>query len=772
MINGHSSNADQLNDELDAHHQQEVKPPRLYSIQIDPTVRMYIPNMAQVPQAVMIANQQSSMHGSSDLDDADSAWQDLNHSIQSITSNGMLLPHRNKRHLSMDGVSGAGSSSSSSSASNLRERPRQVDDNKIREALELPPQQTPIQDKLKYTQISKSSFYKNHQPPYFTHSVVGEWKPRGRVITQLTEHEDSVNVMRVSRDNLFVATASNDSTVRIWSCDKIHRCASIKSEQTYNHQKGEIISLAILDSSHSIASGSRDGTIHCFRVEYHDSSDSFAGLQYKFTLDPEEGGVVSMEHFNTFTESLVVFGTQAGNIHGWDIRRKKLSFALPMEPAMGAITAMCIGPSIHSVIVGTARGFIVVFDLRFEFPVQMWRHYDASPIVSLTVIDSKSIINHAKLPELKHPAKGPLVIISTQRSNEVCAFDLTTGTCRVRFRNSISKPQNAYPVQPEKSAESGNLIKKGLFGSMFSLNEKQSKNMNAPSSRSHRPTFASSIASLKISQLPSVYPAALGQCPATRPFSLPSFEPSTILTQRKNNAERVSSSHLHAHASTSDIARFAGDDEDERKTNKRSRTSMDVLDSKSKGGYKSAEKNRMKFQHSGKTKGYIYNCGFVPTVLNRALNVNVIGDELEQLCSNFGVEPGGTTGVLISKEQFIITAGRDRVVRYWDLQQPQKSFRISTTAPNTIFTYNAYHDNKYHEVVFEELIEFEEEDYADLNEKRDTATISSSTSHLNQNQGRDDKSVHQDIITDIKAIEYPQNMLLTSSRNGIVKVWI
>merc|ERR1712113_229740 len=124
-------------------------------------------------------------------------------------------------------------------------------------------------------------------------------------------------------------------------------------------------------------------------------------------------------------------------------------------------------------------------------------------------------------------------------------------------------------------------------------------------------------------------------------------------------------------------------------------------------------------------------------------------------------------GVLISKEQFIICAGRDRVVRYWDMQQPQKSFRISDTTPNTIFTYNAYQDKKYNEVVFEELIEFEEEDYADLNEKKDTATISSSKSKQHNT-----KSVHQDIITDLKAIEYPQKMLLTSSRNGIVKVWI
>eukprot|EP01083_Nonionella_stella_P114538 338781_1 len=660
----------------------DVKPPRLYSILIEPTVP------PQILSPLDHDHDESRTNGDSKNESTDSAWHELNESIWSI----------------------AGHSDVTKLSSHRDRHPRQVDDKKIREALELPmaienscssdnSAITWDEFKLRASQISHCSFYKNHQPPFRSLSIDPcGWKPRGRVITQLTEHEDSVNVMRVSRDNLFVATASNDSTVKIWSCDKMHSHASIKSEQTYSHQKGEIISLAILDSTHTIASGSRDGTIHCFRVAYHDDADAFAGLVYKFTLDPEEGGVVSMEHFNTLSESLIMFGTQAGNIHGWDIRRKKLSFALPMEPAMGAITSMAIGPSTHSVIVGTARGFIVLFDLRFEFPVQMWRHYDTSPIVSITVIDSKTIINHIALPDLSHPAKGPLVLISTQRSNEICAFDLTTGTCRVRFRNSMkSMPKS--------------LNKKGLFSSIFSSTK----------------TSGNTQLGLKISQLPSVYPAALGKCPATRPFSLPSFEASTILQKKKKKEE----------------------EEEE---------------------FESCHANRMKFSSSSSSRGYVYNCGFVPTVLNRALNVNVIGDELEQLCSNFGNEHGGSTGLLISKEQFVITAGRDRVVRYWDLAEPQKSYRLSNPAPNTIFTYNAYQDKKYNEAVFEELIEFEQEDYcADQNHDAHTQI---KINKIKNSKVQDSKSLHQDIITDCKAIQYPQKMLLTSSRNGIVKVWI
>ena len=50
-----------------------------------------------------------------------------------------------------------------------------------------------------------------------------------------------------------------------------------------------------------------------------------------------------------------------------------------------------------------------------------------------------------------------------------------------------------------------------------------------------------------------------------------------------------------------------------------------------------------------KKGGYIYNCGFVPTVLNRSLNVMSIRDELQHLTVNFGKERCGVTGCLVSK---------------------------------------------------------------------------------------------------------------------------
>ena len=744
--------------------------PKLYTIVVDPTVPVFVTAMPPMPQSVRVQQQPHSTLNTNELDESDSQWDELNHSINSIASNGKFAknPFRRDRH------------------------PRQVEDSRIRESLELPPAEIYKQDNLISSQLSTCSFYKNHAPPYMTHSV--SWRPRGRVITQLAEHEESVNVMKVSRDNLFVATGSSDTSVKIWSCSKIRSNANIKSEQTYTHQKGEIISLAILNDSHTIASGSREGSIHLFKVDY--INKEFTPLLNKFTLDPEEGSIVTMEHFNTYMESLLVFGTHSGNIHGWDIRKKKSSFQLSMEPAMGSITAMVVGPTVHTVVVGTARGFIVVWDLRFEFPVQMWHHYDHSPIVSLTIIDAKTILRMfdcffvflfcvllvlcilcknqitnkqtnkqiiAPNKNLDHPTKGPLIIISTETSNELCCFDLNSGTCRIRFvMNAAGKQQDGLSAVPTPvSTHSGSIQKpfqsitskfNGMFGNNSS-NKPSARTANHASYPYSSPTTphgagaAGASMGLKITQLPSVYPSALGQCPAPSLFSNPSFEASNTYTSAKfgnnfyglrgnehykrmmrkhrsqtqieesrgvlnSNADKLdsfeleSSSHYQNYSSKRDDGGNSGN-VGNISTSIDGIGSIGSMGSISKSGAATATTSTTSALLRG-TRGnsYLHNCGFIPTVLNKGLNVNDIGNELESLCSNFGRERGGITGCLISKDQFLLSAGRDRVVRYWDLQQPNKSFRISNTQPNIQFRYEAFKDKKYNEIVFQELIEY------------------------------------------------------------------
>jgi phosphoinositide-3-kinase, regulatory subunit 4 len=85
-------------------------------------------------------------------------------------------------------------------------------------------------------------------------------------VANLHEHKASVNEIQVSRDNQFFATASDDGTVKIWDCQRLEKSVTNRSRLTYS-QGGRISSIAILENSHSVVSGSDNGSLHVYRVD-------------------------------------------------------------------------------------------------------------------------------------------------------------------------------------------------------------------------------------------------------------------------------------------------------------------------------------------------------------------------------------------------------------------------------------------------------------------------------------------------------------------------
>lgn len=104
---------------------------------------------------------------------------------------------------------------------------------------------------------------------------------------------------------------------------------------------------------------------------------------------------------------------------------------------------MAVGPSPYCLVAGTTRGFIVAWDLRFQIPVQCWRHNAKSRILSLTSMDAPSVLPRNRTNQFQHPARGPLLFASAEGTNAISAFDLFTGECRLAFRVMTSSPSGS-----------------------------------------------------------------------------------------------------------------------------------------------------------------------------------------------------------------------------------------------------------------------------------------------------------------------------------------
>lgn len=221
----------------------------------------------------------------------------------------------------------------------------------------------------------------------YTGLTLKGWRPTGVLVAHLHEHGGPVNEVQVTKDNLFFASASDDGTVKIWDCQRLEKNVTNRSRLTYSSQPGKILSLCLCENSHSVASASSNGSIHIFRVERVAKRDKsavseYTGMSTVQNIERSEGAVVKIDHFESLSssQSLIVYATDAGNIHGWDLRAKREAWRLQSKPELGLISTFFLSPTRQWMTVGTNRGFVASWDIRFRVPFREWRLPDQSVV--------------------------------------------------------------------------------------------------------------------------------------------------------------------------------------------------------------------------------------------------------------------------------------------------------------------------------------------------------------------------------------------------------
>lgn len=328
------------------------------------------------------------------------------------------------------------------------------------------------------------------------------WRPKeGMLVSTLREHTKGVNRMAVAQDYTFFASASDDGHIKIWDLRGLESNVSPRSALTYSRQGGRILDVTMVDNTHSIASASSNGTVHVWRVDVVSgsgrnglpSSSSFSpssigssaigssaaaspfslptmrrGVRVAGngtvirTLDVKaEGPVVCIAHFNTESASLLVYATQRGCIHCWDLRTDKEVWILTVPRELGYLTALTLGTDRQSWLAcGTNRGYLLLFDLRFLLLVKVWRHSARGPIHRLAAAtrlpqnpqDAEEERGGGYIPsDSPSPAGRPLLFVAAG-ANEMAVWDLQVGgKCKHCFR-SVLRGKNDINGSPLMTA--------------------------------------------------------------------------------------------------------------------------------------------------------------------------------------------------------------------------------------------------------------------------------------------------------------------------------
>ncbi|KAF0698480.1 Aste57867_10903 [Aphanomyces stellatus] len=266
-----------------------------------------------------------------------------------------------------------------------------------------------------------------------------DWRPRENVmVAELSEHSGPVNRIGVAPDGSFLASASTDGTVKIWSVKGLAHGINPSSRGTYEAQGGLLTDMVVCQHSHSIATSSSNGSVHVFRVDRVSSAMSNS-MQYHTLglreMKLQDDSVLVLNQINTATECLLIYGTRRGFVYGWDLRFRREAWKLHVSVELGHITCMTHSSDATWLAVGTNRGYICLWDLRYQLLIRVWRHSSNQAIHRLEPCLSGY---PAGQPELA--ATSPLVYVAAGDS-EAAVFDLSIGACRAVFRTLHTQVQ-------------------------------------------------------------------------------------------------------------------------------------------------------------------------------------------------------------------------------------------------------------------------------------------------------------------------------------------
>jgi phosphoinositide-3-kinase regulatory subunit 4 len=280
--------------------------------------------------------------------------------------------------------------------------------------------------------------FKTNGPPDMdanasTSDASDSWAPRGVLVAHLLEHRGTVTSIAVDKDEVFFATGSEDGSCKIWDSRRIEKDVSFQSRLTYASQGGKITSIASTSDSH-IVSGSDNGTVHAWRVEYTTKEagktpgektvpDRYTGAAEIRHVNKSEGAVNAV---TSLSEHMACYITQGGAVYGWDYRSPRDAFRMLLNPKLGVASSLALDTSGSAswLVIGTASGSINLLDMRFQTCVQEWNHPSRG-----AGIEAMAISPMSPQQSSAGAVSRPLVWCSAGH-DEVALWDIADGGCR------------------------------------------------------------------------------------------------------------------------------------------------------------------------------------------------------------------------------------------------------------------------------------------------------------------------------------------------------
>ncbi|MCQ2816355.1 MAG: WD40 repeat domain-containing protein [archaeon] len=241
--------------------------------------------------------------------------------------------------------------------------------NRIEEEIGIPKPEFLKSLKCHYGTVSMSAFNSNNK------QVISSSLDGGLILWDLNNltkpklgkgHTMAINDLSVSPSGFFIATASSDKTIRLWSNQYDYSSNGELQSVAIKHHTAPVKSVNFSCDSRLLCSGSDDQTIKITNV---------ADRRLMATLTGHTNWVKTVQ-FNRDAK-LIASGSDDKTLRLWDVARKELCFTFDNGEHHGAVNSVRFHPDNSCLATACFDSKIRLFDIRSKQLIQVYNHHKA-----------------------------------------------------------------------------------------------------------------------------------------------------------------------------------------------------------------------------------------------------------------------------------------------------------------------------------------------------------------------------------------------------------
>ncbi|SCU93278.1 LAME_0F03246g1_1 [Lachancea meyersii CBS 8951] len=255
---------------------------------------------------------------------------------------------------------------------------------------------------------------------------------------QLTENRSSIiTVVAASPHDPYILTGSDDGTIKLWNIPKILSGEIFGS--SFCHDAGStIMDIKAFPGFDLFAAACKDGNVIILKVNVHETKSArvYTRLQVirKFKMKRPSEHVTRLAVVASDDNPLLVALSNHSDVILLDPRFMSETRRIKNDPLHGAVLSFAMGHDKSSIILGTSRGVIDIWDVRFGTLVSSWTFSDGSPITHLSLY-----------PLLARREEHNIAIVGGSSKCDFTIWNYVTRQCRQIVMNSgVVPPISEY----------------------------------------------------------------------------------------------------------------------------------------------------------------------------------------------------------------------------------------------------------------------------------------------------------------------------------------